>query len=515
MTAIRGDLAAVPRETSDMTDIRTAPESAADRVGQDPVDHGRAAISGAIWAAIGIGVSQLLRLAGSVVLAYLLFESAFGVMAMVNVFWTGMHMFSDLGVWRSVAQHERGNDPGYLNTAWTIQIIRGVALWFLCAILVWPYAAFYDEPLLVPYILVAGVTTIFDGFKSPSLMVLRRQVSLAAITKMTIGAQLASFATMITWAAISPSVWALVAGLVVSGAYPLLASHTWLRLYRPRLQWDRDAARELMRVGRWVFLSSALTFVTAQGDRLLLGKLVDQGELGLYSIALGLCSVVTLLANELLHNVVFPLLSRDQRDVGRVAEKFLRARGLLLRACSGTCVAIAIGAPLFFDVVYDERYADSGWQARWICLSLWFEIMAMGLELVPFALGNAWVSFVGGCVRLLGLPMAYYGFQWYSIPGLIAGFASANLLAKIVLASLFPRQRLAVLAQGLGYTCAGGAYLAVALLAVDAVHDAWGMAANVVATVLLAGVPLAWSGLHAGRSLMRGRRAARSAGEEG
>src|SRR6266542_5639870 len=75
---------------------------------------------GSLWAVVGHGGSQLLRLAGNLVLWRLLYAEAFGLMAIVNVFMQGLTMFSDVGIGPSIVQSQRGDDPTYLDTAWTI-----------------------------------------------------------------------------------------------------------------------------------------------------------------------------------------------------------------------------------------------------------------------------------------------------------------------------------------------------------------------------------------------------------
>jgi hypothetical protein len=52
-------------------------------------------------------------------------------MALVQVFLTGLQMFSDVGIRTSVIRSNRGADPVFLNTAWTVQIMRAVFLWLL------------------------------------------------------------------------------------------------------------------------------------------------------------------------------------------------------------------------------------------------------------------------------------------------------------------------------------------------------------------------------------------------
>jgi len=50
----------------------------------------RLAIRGSVWTFAGYGISQVIRLGGNLILTRLLFPEAFGVMALVNVFLTGL-----------------------------------------------------------------------------------------------------------------------------------------------------------------------------------------------------------------------------------------------------------------------------------------------------------------------------------------------------------------------------------------------------------------------------------------
>ena len=82
------------------------------------------AIKGSAWTVGGFGFEKILQLVSNLILARLLFPGAFGLMALVNVVLVGLAMFSDVGVVPAVVQDKRGEDPSFLNTAWTIQIIR-------------------------------------------------------------------------------------------------------------------------------------------------------------------------------------------------------------------------------------------------------------------------------------------------------------------------------------------------------------------------------------------------------
>src|SRR6476646_1258750 len=95
----------------------------------------RRTFHGSVWTTSEYAIGVVLRLGGNLVLTRLLVPDMFGIMALVNTFLMGLQMFSDVGIGPSIIQNRRGDDPAFLNTAWTIQVMRGATLWiFSCLI---------------------------------------------------------------------------------------------------------------------------------------------------------------------------------------------------------------------------------------------------------------------------------------------------------------------------------------------------------------------------------------------
>src|ERR1700747_1525339 len=101
----------------------------------------------------------------------------FGVMAIASLVITILSMLSDVGLTQNVVQSRRGNESAYLNTAWALQIIRGVLLWLLalCIALfllvanrvgVLPNDSAYADPYLPQVISVISFSMVIDGFQS-------------------------------------------------------------------------------------------------------------------------------------------------------------------------------------------------------------------------------------------------------------------------------------------------------------------------------------------------------------
>src|SRR6056297_1388295 len=121
-------------------------------------DDGMAAraIRSAGFTAVKFGGQNFLRLASNLVLTRLLFPEAFGIMAIVQVVLGGVAMFSDIGIRASIVQNPRGDEPDFLNTAWTVQIIRGIFLGLIVFFSAGSVATFYEEQILADILRVVA-----------------------------------------------------------------------------------------------------------------------------------------------------------------------------------------------------------------------------------------------------------------------------------------------------------------------------------------------------------------------
>src|SRR6267378_3289559 len=108
------------------------------------------------WTVAAYGLTQLVRFATSIALTRILAPELFGTMIIVNSLRTGIDLLLDVGIGQNVIQNKNGDDPRFYNTAWTIQLLRGILVWVICLIVSAPLAKFYDAPILASILPVAG-----------------------------------------------------------------------------------------------------------------------------------------------------------------------------------------------------------------------------------------------------------------------------------------------------------------------------------------------------------------------
>jgi O-antigen/teichoic acid export membrane protein len=385
--------------------------------------------SGSVWTLVGYGSGQVLRLASNLILWRLLYAEAFGMMALVNVFMQGLAMFSDIGIGPSIVQHKRGDDPEYLNTAWTIQVIRGFCLCLFAFILAAPVASFYKEPQLVALIPVAALGSVISGFNSTRLFTLTRKIALGRPTAVDLCSQLVALVTMVGWAWVHRSIWALVIGGIASNIVRLILSHTFLPGIRNHFRWDPTSARTLLRFGRWIFFSTLLTFVVMQSDRLIFGKMIPMALLGVYSIALTWATLPISVFDRVFSAVLFPLLSRLHHEGTDFSAAYLKVRRpwLILGGWSVAC--LMSGGPTLICLLYDSRATSAGWIIQILAAGIWLLLLETANGTALMALGQPkWVA-AGNASKLVGmLVLIPLGYLRFGFPGAVVGFAGSEFL---------------------------------------------------------------------------------------
>jgi O-antigen/teichoic acid export membrane protein len=224
------------------------------------------ALRGSAITAPGFGGTQALRLAGNLALTRILFPEAFGLMTLVTVFIVGLGMLSDIGLGPAIHQSARGGDLRFLGTAWTLQAIRGVGL-FAAACAIAPLAAaFYGVPALALLLPVSALSRVIAGITPIRQEVAVRHLRPGRLTMIDLGAQAAGLAVTLVLAVLLGSVWSLVTlviGGVVGAVIRLGLVTAFLPGPRVPALLDREATRDLIRFGRWVFLSTLCAFLVA------------------------------------------------------------------------------------------------------------------------------------------------------------------------------------------------------------------------------------------------------------
>lgn len=429
------------------------------------------AIRGTLWTTGGYGASLVLRLGVNLVLTRLLYPQMFGLMTLVNIFVQGLQGFSDVGIGPAIIQSKRGDDAKFLNTAWTVQVLRGLALGAVSALIAWPVAKLYGERQLLWLLPVAGLAAVIAGFNSTALFTLNRHLDLSKLTLRSLVGQVVGAAVMIGVALLYPSVWALLAGNLAAAIATLILSHTLLGGTRNRFEWDRSAAQEMMGFGRWIFVSTLLTFLALQADRLIFGKLISMQELGVYGVAAMMAALPTQAILKLGGVVVFPAYSRARAAGSNFQGVFDRVRLPLLAGAGLITAGMVAGGDHLIELLYDWRYHGAGRMLQLLAISGWFQVMQVTNGSALLAMGSPRSVAAANVVKLPSMVVLVpLGFWWYGLIGGIAGIILSDVMKYAASSFLARRVGLQMLGKDVMLTFYVAATAAAALVAGDWAH---------------------------------------------
>lgn len=398
------------------------------------IGHRVELLGAAGWVAVSFAGVQVLRLCTNVVLAWILAPELLGTMLIINTLRTGGELLTDVGIGQNIVTNRRGNEPAFYNTAWTIQILRGLLLFALALAATLPVSRLYENVQLQALLPISATIFVITGFTSPARFLLQKNMEVRTLVLLDLGGSAFSTVVHIGLALYSPTIWALIWGLLIGTAGPALASFFLMDWRSVRLQFERPAAVSIIHFGKWIFVSSLIYFLAMNFDRLYFADMIPLATLGIYGIARNFSDTAMQLFQRIGSLLIFPKISSLSERGGDLRSKIAPVR---IAALVAGAVALAMGvavADRFIDLLYDDRYRAAGLYLTVLLLGSWFAILATMAESMLFGVGKPASVAAGNAVKLAliaaGLPLF---LTRYGMVAALITFFVAEFLRYVVL----------------------------------------------------------------------------------
>jgi O-antigen/teichoic acid export membrane protein len=405
----------------------------------------RKVIRGIGWELIGQIGTQAWRFGSNLILTRLLVPEAFGLIGIVQVVMMALTLLSDIGLQSSVIHDRRGTDRRFLNTVWTVGVLRGIGLWLATCALAYPIASFFAMPELKWLLPITAISAVVRGFASTSLLTAGRNLDNRWYVQVELGSQILGTTITVLLAFWLRSAVALAWGWVATAMVFTVWSYCRRDLPWDRFAWDREVAASLSRFGRWALASGALTIWQQRGDRLALSKIVSTGELGTYVVGSNLALLPMTVFQRLNSAVSQPVYARvrDLPDAAaRARIRRLRA-GIVGLHSLALALLVVIAQPLV-DLMYPPDFARAGWYCALASLAC---LVRVGTDMGPvfLAYGDSWTHFKLMFMRTVAMVVAMVGGfmvgRLWGVPGdgVLYGIVASPLLAYPYQVALYRR----------------------------------------------------------------------------
>jgi O-antigen/teichoic acid export membrane protein len=385
----------------------------------------------------GYGAQTLLRFISRIILTKLLINPApMGTVAVITTILAGLEMISDLGINLNIVQHRDGDSARFIGTARSVQLLRSVLLFLVAVAMAWPVAWLYHDPELGPLLLFGALSVLVRGFNNPGLSLHVRNVDLMRPTLVGIVSEAAGFVVTVIWAFKAPSAWAIVGGSVASAITVTVASQ--IAAKPVAFAWDGAIARNIIKFGGWIILSTGTWFLASRGETLLLKGSVPDVEFGCFAFASMLVAAPFAAITQLGAQVLMPLLASWGRDSEEaIRTQFRRVKWMF--TALGICVAwgAILVSPFIIHLLHFNRsFSALTWMVQILGVRAALDVFGLPVSNGLLAAGATRYAAIANVVRLLvlatGLYLTIHVFQT-GLPGAIWVLVFAPVLAYAAL----------------------------------------------------------------------------------
>ncbi|MHA1344360.1 MAG: lipopolysaccharide biosynthesis protein [Promethearchaeota archaeon] len=289
-----------------------------------------------------------------IILARVLSPDVFFLIFIALLTMSTLETFSQTGFQAALIQ-KKEDIKSYLNSVWTVLILRGFIL-FIILYFIAPYAAiFFDAPEAKSIIRVIGFAILCKAFLNIGIIYFKKELEFNKEFIYQFSGTLADFIVAITAVLILKNVWALVLGLLAGNIVRCVVSYL-VHPYRPRLSKDLGKAKELFGFGKWIMGSSILLFLITQGDDIFVGKLLGVTALGFYQLAYRISNMPATEITHVISQVTFPAYSKLQDNLPKLREAYLKVLQVTAFLSFPIAGLIFILAPDFTKIFLGEKW---------------------------------------------------------------------------------------------------------------------------------------------------------------
>ena len=297
-------------------------------------------VRSSVWISLASVFANVFDLVNSIILARLLVPEIFGLVSIVVLIRHGIDVLTRTS-FKQALIYRQDNESSAADTAWILNIMRGVIL-FVIVFLAAPWiSGFYGQPILAKAIRFIAFVFIMDGFQNVNLVLFEKSLDYKKIALSRIARSLLSCAIVLSLAFFMRSLWALLVGILFRSLYNLCVSYL-IQKKKPQFHFDKKLAGELINYSKYITGAVILVFLTTRGDDAIIGKIIGMRELGFYSYAYLIANLPSTHFTNIFSEVIFPSYSTISGDRIKLKNAFLSVLKLVSHIAIPAGVGILI-----------------------------------------------------------------------------------------------------------------------------------------------------------------------------
>lgn len=280
-------------------------------------------VKGITWVALLRVFTRALSFGKIAIIARLLSPLQFGLFGIASIVLAFIEIVTETGINVFLIQENEKEVKKYINTAWIVSIVRGVIV-FLLIVFSSPFIVFFfNAPGSFDLILLISLVPLVRGFINPSVAFLQKELQFQKefYLKSFIFIIDALTSVILVYFLKSPS--GIIYGLLVGGVVEVILSFLVVSP-RPYFEFKVLHIQHILHRGKWVTVSGIFNYLYHNIDDVLVGKIINIGSLGLYSMVYKISTLPISEVADVISRVSFPVYVKIAGDKVRLKTAFLK-----------------------------------------------------------------------------------------------------------------------------------------------------------------------------------------------
>jgi O-antigen/teichoic acid export membrane protein len=451
----------------------------------------RTILAGLGWSAVMAYANRALGLATTLILAKVLSPQDFGLVALASMLIEALRVFKDAGLSEALIQH-KNTDAQTIDTAHSMLVGFHVALFLLAVILAPLAAGFYNNPAVMPVVIVMASNLVWDSTRAVPRTLFRKNLAFRQLVLPEVLPLAVSSAISIVMALTGFGVWSLVAKTVIHSVMGMILISI-VSPYRPRFGFHRASAVELFHYAKFIAGASLLAVVLYNIDKFYISRSLGLAALGVYELAMRISDMPVRELSFVIGSVMFPVFSKMEGS--SLERAFITTLKYTAFFSIPAAIGISVYGPPLVHAIYGAKWQALGQPLQILALyALFRSLSAIVLDTFK-AIGaprmvQHFVGFKLLVIGLLGIP----ALRWFGLVGIcslvvltyaigfvlelatlgrlakvsvkksVLGLVRPLLIAAVTLPGVYELQRVttgvdSLLSIGLGIALSGALYL--------------------------------------------------------
>lgn len=285
--------------------------------------YAREAIKGVSWTGGTRVFIRAISFGRTIILARILTPMQFGFFGIATIVLSLLEILTETGINIFLIQKKENIDQ-YINTAWSISILRGLVIGFIIFLGASPIASFFNTNKVYPLLLIASLIPCIRGFINPSVVKfvkdLRFNLEFFYRSSIFFVESIAGLLLVLFLNDVSGLLW----GLVIGAFFEVFLSFVMIRpIPVPRFSWAYFF--EIIGKGKWMTFTGIFGYLYYNVDDIVIGKLLGASSLGFYDMAYKLSLLPMTEVSDVVMKVTLPLFVKISDDTVRLKRAFFRS----------------------------------------------------------------------------------------------------------------------------------------------------------------------------------------------